>query len=388
MGAQADQRAAALVNNPAIERTQVADDAELLELMLSDLKSSDPRFQPTHFWRYYERRFLPELRDLGLRDFRRRHNSALSAFGGTDPYQEPFSRRNVLGRWPLLRGLPGRSPLIDRVLYRLSSTVPNPHFRDIVAEYRYWRVKDKFAQVGMDLRKCSTSYVGNPEGTVELEGRPWTATHLEYCSLLADAARHVPFRPDMFYCELGTGMGRSVEIIASLFENATVLMFDIPPQLYVANQYLTKVFGSRVVGYREANALTPGSPECASAIRGRIVIQPAWRMPIWAASTKIEVFWNSASFQEMEPDVVSNYLALVKKMRPEHVYINAMPGGNYHPGKAEKGELGTKAPVLAKQYSDALSDQYDLSASYDSDHLDGGEYGHHVSYVFKRKGAR
>lgn len=362
----------------------VDDDLMLLELMLSDMKKGDVCFRPTHFWQFYEHRFLPELRAQGLRDFRRRHTSVLSSFGGTDPYLETSSlcRRFVFRlsiRWPSLGALVSR-----RLLFSLTNN-SRSHAHNIIVEECYRRVKSKFAQIKMNLQKCPTSYVGNPEGVLEIEGRPWTALHLEYCSLFADAARYIKFRPESIFCELGTGIGRNVQILASLFEGMTFLMFDIPPQLYVANQYLKKIFGSRIISYQEANALDPASAECAKSIRGKIVLQPTWRMPVWSASTKIDVFWNSASFQEMEPDVVLNYLAIVKHMVPEFIYIDAMLGGNYHPGKATKGGLGTRAPILEKYYFDALIDEYELKTSYESDRLDGNRYGCHVSYVFNRK---
>ncbi len=358
---------------------QVADDPALLERMLSDMRQSPAWFQPTHFWHFYEQRFLPELRAQGLTDFRRRHDSVLASFGGTDPYIQPFSpsTRDLLRKWPWVYGLANR--------LRPATPMPHPRFKNIVAEHHYWRVKDKFRQLGMDLGNCPTSYVGNPEGVVEIEGKPWTATHLEYCSLVADAARYVPFQPDGVFCELGAGMGRNVEILASLCAEATILLFDIPPQLYVANQYLQKVFEVRVVPYREANALDPMTDLGTARIRGKIILQPTWRIPDWMASLKLDVFWNSASFQEMAPDVVVNYLTLVKRLRPEFVYINAMPEGNHHPGAASKGGLGTRAPVLESCYTETLSDSYQLAMTYDTDHLDGGAYGYHRSYVFKRK---
>jgi putative sugar O-methyltransferase len=317
---------------------QVDDDPALLELMHADMQAADARFRPTHFWQFYENRLLPELRDLGLQDFRRRHNSPLSAFGGTD------------------------------------AVAPEDETRR-----RYEVVSKKFARTPFDLRKCAASLIGNPEGVVMMDGHPWTSTHLEYCSLFADAACHIDLNPYGVFCELGTGLGRNAQILACLFEDATILMFDIPPQLYVANQFMSKMFGSRVIGYRAGNA-DPSNED----IRGKIVIQPAWRMPAWAAAN-IDLFWNSASFQEMEPDVVRDYLDLVRQMRPRHVYINAMPEGNHHPGKAERGELGTREPVSAGIYHEALKQGYKRLARYASDHLDGFLYGYHESYVFRRK---
>lgn len=361
----------------SLDDIQIMDDQALLELMLSDMKQCEDCFKPTHFWQYYEKRSLSELKTKGLKDFRRSRNNALRSFGAVDLFYQPYWTK-----WEMLRNWKIVQKLINWLFPNNPSLHINSLLRNIVAEHHYWRVKDKYNQIKMDIRNCPTSYFGNPEGIVQIEGKPWTATHLEYCSLFADAARYISFRPNGVFCELGTGMARNIEMLASLFEGATFIVFDIPPQLYVANQYLVKVFGSRVVEYEDANLIDPTNDDHSNIIKGKIVIQPTWRMPLWA-STKIDIFWNSASFQEMEPEIVSNYLILVKKMCPEYIYINAMPAGNYHPGEALKGGLGTIKPVLENYYFEYLRDSYVLNTTYNTDHLDS--LTDHRSYIFKRK---
>ena len=66
------------------ECPQVDDDIELLSLMMRDTAVADTLYQPTPYWKDYEKRSLPELQRLGLRDFRRRRDSILASFGATD----------------------------------------------------------------------------------------------------------------------------------------------------------------------------------------------------------------------------------------------------------------------------------------------------------------
>ena len=63
---------------------QVNDDLDLLDLMLQDRMHSSDLYKPHVRWLNYEKRLLPELRSLGLTDFRRRKNSALFSFGASD----------------------------------------------------------------------------------------------------------------------------------------------------------------------------------------------------------------------------------------------------------------------------------------------------------------
>ena len=175
-------------------------------------------------------------------------------------------------------------------------------------------------------------------------------------------------------------MGRNIEIMAHLFEYATFLIFDIPPQLYVAHEYLQAVFPSRLIKYDKANLISEPEKE-VEKYKGKIILLPSWKLPEWS-KIKIDLFWNSASFQEMEPDVVKNYLNLVVRMSPQWIYINALPGGNYW-GKWKPGRGGTKQPVEEKYYIDNLEKYYYLFCTYDTDYfLREKDY---KSYVFKKK---
>jgi putative sugar O-methyltransferase len=353
--------------------TTVADDPALLEQMMADMRRADPLYQPTNYWAFYESKFLPELRAKGLRDFRRRRNSVLSSFGATDLVTRP--RLGVTGSIPGAR-------YVSRALTAAAEHFPGVRLvegyrNDAVVEYFYWHTRAKFERAGLDISVCATTDTGSPEDVVEIHGGRWSLGHLQMGAILADAAPHLTFDPSAVYMELGTGLGRNIEILARLMPDATLLMFDIPPQLYVSHQYMTAVFGDRVIGYREGMAIDPARD--AAAIRGRIVIQPTWRIPDWTA-VRIQGFWNSASFSEMESPVVANYLTQVRRMSPAWIYINALPEGNYW-GEWKPGRGGTKEPVPDSIYSETLAPAYALAASYPTDYfLRRRQY---MSYVFR-----
>lgn len=341
---------------------QVTNDMALLAQMMSDLNKCDDLYKPTNYWAHYEKHFLPELRKKGLKDFRRRKDSILSSFGSTD-----LLIRGKIKFKVSFNGVGRLTKFLNRFFDKLPflSLVASEIVPAEVTPYYYQYVKAKFNKEGLDISKCPTSRFGNPEDIIEIDDGLWSKAHLQYCSMFIDATKHINFESDSIVCELGTGMGRNIELLAHLYKDATFLMFDIPPQLYVAHQYLTKVFGSRIIKYNDAVNLIPSeNGTIPSKIKGKILILPTWRMPDWSA-TKINIFWNSASFQEMEPDVVLNYLKLVKNMSPEWIYINALPGGNYR-GKWKPGKGGTKEPVSEKYYFEILNDKYRLKVVYDT----------------------
>mgnify|MGYP005668598551 CR=1 FL=1 len=88
------------------EIKQVPDDIELLNLMLEDSKSAPKFYQSTNFWENYIDEFLPELKTLGLHDFRRRSNSILSSFSAIDVLQSSRYVRSLhKGRGSIKRRL-------------------------------------------------------------------------------------------------------------------------------------------------------------------------------------------------------------------------------------------------------------------------------------------
>jgi len=60
------------------------DNPELLRVMLDDTNHVPDIYKPTNYWNIYAKKLIPELKEFGLRDFRRRQGSVLSSFCATD----------------------------------------------------------------------------------------------------------------------------------------------------------------------------------------------------------------------------------------------------------------------------------------------------------------
>jgi putative sugar O-methyltransferase len=356
---------------------QINDDPGLLEKMICDMNNCEELYKPTNYWAYYQRTFLPELKKYGLRNFRCRQGSILTSFGATDN-----AIKVILQPTSKIRGLRRIANFFNRFIgylpfFEFSISEIDPK---MVCPYFYWYVKDKFRRVGLDLDKSPTSEYGNPEDLIEINGGFWTTAHLQNCSIFVDAIQHIKLSDNSVICELGPGMGRNIEIMAHLYETATFLLFDIPPQLYISYQYLQAVFPSRVINYRQATAIADPQKDIEK-YAGKIILLPSWKFPEWS-KIKVDLFWNSASFQEMEPNVVKNYLSLVLRMSPHWIYINALPEGNYW-GEWKPGRGGTKEPVDEKCYIDCLDKFYSLYCTYYTDYFLRNK--NYKSYLFEKK---
>ncbi len=285
---------------------QLADDPELLDLMLSRQSSAASVYQVTNYWKKYIGETIRVLRQDGLRDFRRQPMGYFRSFGACDAtvttaLQKLFVERSTLPpneratimdylefahRNPDLPILPFYLKLSD--LDQLAA-----RFTDMTA----------FLSGAEPLARAEPEFVGNPWASFEYKGRRYTQLYLTYYLRYCAAARFVDFSKVDSVVELGSGAGNQVEIIKKLYPHLTFYLLDLAPYLYVCHQFLKSVFPTDVIDYRE---MLDSSP--ATAPRpGSIVFLDNSRLgevrPRGSA-----LFWNSASFGEMEPDVVRNYL--------------------------------------------------------------------------------
>jgi hypothetical protein len=116
--------------------------------------------------------------------------------------------------------------------------------------------------------------------------------------------------------ELGSGSGKQVEVLKKLYPDLTILCFDLPAQIFLCQSYLSAVLGKdAVVG----TDVTLSWKDLSRLEKGRVYCFGNWQLPLVSAMD-FDIFWNAASFGEMEPEVVERYLSYVKG-RARWVYL-------------------------------------------------------------------
>lgn len=327
--------------NPGNRPLQVEDDDALLDLMLSDVQSAPEIFQPTNYWSVYHERIVPELREKGLNDFRRRRVTTLHKFGATDSFPEvrlDFRSQRYLNNRYTRKIKPW-----ERFLELLNAT-------QLVLAHRQVRqmVERYVAEAKVDSIDFEASLVGNPQDIVRINGKKYTQRILDHYLKYLYCRQYIDFETTKVFVELGPGSGKQVEVIRKLHPEACFFLFDIPPQLYVCEQYLKSVFPGSVVSYRSTRDLT--QPPAVEP--GTIYILGNWQFPL-IDQLKVDLFWNSASFQEMEPHVVAEYLKHVNRSADAAYLFQQMEG---KPIAAQPGESGVISPVTLDDYRSGLSD--------------------------------
>jgi len=350
---------------------QIPDKPELLNLMLKDLHSAPDLYKPKAGWLNYEKFFVSELKKYGLYNFRRRKNSVLQSFGGTDIYPIDEVLR-ILNTNPLVGLNPSQKSLFFKKI--LKSFIKFNSFRKLIEEistfhhglslketqlliYKLAKYYGK-ANNAKSINELSVSLAGNPKNFFQVNDKVYTISFLHYYMMYAYCCKFINFDSIGTIMEIGSGLGKQVEIIKKLHPHITFFLFDLPPQLYVCEQYLSTVFPKSIVSYEETRKMI----SIPNDTKGKIFIFGPWQLPK-LENLQYEIFWSSASLQELEKPVVSNYLKFVNKQATKFVF-------SYEQMKRKK--LNQNA--TEDDYNKELSDFELLDSSPSVTHVRGSEF--------------
>jgi putative sugar O-methyltransferase len=347
---------------------QVLDDAELLEIMLEDSKKSLDIYKPTNYWNNYEKIFVRELKKLGLKDFRRRKNSILSGFSATDLYYS-LGKINLYKNKLLYNKISKYIPFWSKFLFFQNTLlnkifpVSGSHTTDDIDQLFYRYAKLYGEKCGAkSINDFEASLYGNPEHVIRANNNLYTIRILNFYMRYSYVCQYLNFNNIKIMVELGSGSGKQIEVIKKLHPNICFLLFDIPPQSYVCEQYLKSVFPGEVVSYKDTKMINLLPDDH----KGKIFIFGNWKFPI-LEKINIDLFWNDTSFQEMEPSIVANYLKNINT-RANAVFLSQVMEGKEVASK--KGSHGVLKKTTLEDYKKGLSNfkLQDLSSTKDISH--------------------
>jgi len=330
---------------------------DILKRMMEDLRRAPTLFQPTNYWRTYEPDIIEYLERNGLKNFRSYDTFRLASFGAGTYRCAPLS-----DHYKSMLGAPGLAARLVRVVCRAIESVgrrwPILVFFNIVrrledeihylnefrelqsSEYRCSKLLDQLSGLSV-LDAIEDSCLGNPYDVFQVNKKKYTLSFLKYFNQLAYIATHLDVKRIKVVVELGSGYGGCSEVFVKSLPNVSYFNFDIPPQLYVSQQYLSSAFPGRVYGYEHflrGEGLDTG--------RFRVFCLPSWKFGVITESN-VDLFINSASFQEMEPEVVENYYRILRH-RVQYVYLWQLTYGTYK--KTSEASGGCVHPLKAQDY--------------------------------------
>jgi len=345
------------MNDKPYFKTQVKNNPKLLELMLKDIESASDFYKPTNYWKRYGKKSIPEIRKHGLHDFRRKKNSMFQTFGATDLdpiHNTLFRRKSEPLKIEYYLGLTFKK-LFYFKFFRKWTELISDSYHDLTLrqiELLLYEMAKHYGQVNgaRPIQDLKISTIGNPENIFSVEGNLYTTSILHYYFMYAYCCRFFDFNSINSMMELGGGAGKQIEVIKKLHPNICFFVTDIPPQLYVCEQYLKEVFPGSVVSYEK----TRNMEKIPDNIKGKIFIIGNWKFPT-LKDFNYDLFWNSTSLQEIESDVALNYLKYINRQTRKFVFLHEQMNGISVLTKG-KGKHGVLQKTTMDHYKSGLKD--------------------------------
>jgi putative sugar O-methyltransferase len=170
------------------------------------------------------------------------------------------------------------------------------------------------------LRDYSENLAGRIFPPIKFGENNYTPTSLSYLKGLAFLKKHVDASIIKNVIEIGGGYGNLGEILLkSTPEQIFYVNVDIPPISAVATYYLQTVFGKEaILDYSQSAEMEILDIEEIRKKYKGMVICP-WQLPKIKGNFELSV--NYVSFQEMEPEVVKNYVTYLNALTSNYVLM-------------------------------------------------------------------
>ena len=312
-----------------------------LQMAREDMLLQEEYYQPSKFWGEASTTIVDEISKFGINNFRS-IPTALDFFvptygspgGGFSRDQSEALLKYFCNAWP-----EERKPIL--ALQKFLSG----HF-SALSDYRVLKASDDLNKVPY-LHKFSESKVGNPVEQFELEGRIFSRSSLNYLLGISMLKKHLNEDLPRTVLEIGGGFGTLGEVLGSSgISDFQYIDVDIPPTSFIAQYYLSQIFGnSNVFTYAQSANLETIEIKALP----KISVLCSWQIERLVG--QIDLFVNFISFQEMEPHIVRNYLSHVTRLGARWILLRNMKEGK---NISRGSEVGVVTPILGDDYLSML----------------------------------
>lgn len=324
----------------------------LLDLMLKDMEQAPAFYHPTQFWKHGVQRVVDDLRSYGVERFRSLIG-ALSFFVPT--YGFPVYHYQCAVYRKLLDTLAIEG--VNDPRWQLSFNQFLSGELQAFNDYRVYLATLQDSHPYLD--RVSESNVGEPVEQFTFDGRRFSRSFLNYLLGLNFLKTCCDLSQVNTVLEIGGGYGTLGEILLGDTRNHCFYVdIDIPPTSFVSTYYLKQVVGEAYVGdYCSLKEKSILDISALSAEYKAVVLCP-WQLP--KIEGTVDLFINFISFQEMEPEVVRNYLHHVNRLQARYILMRNLREGKRK--AKEPGDVGVLEPIMGKDY-DLFLPNYQLVAT-------------------------
>jgi putative sugar O-methyltransferase len=324
-------------------------DINHLDKLYNAYSNAPEIFHAGRYWKAYEAKIIEEIKNADLGELRSGKYPIFTTFGFNDLvyYYHPTMPFYIREARKLVRKL-----FIDN-----RASLPYSLRLEDIREMAYKHCDLQGQLVGAKpISKIEASDFGNPQDLFLINGKKYTMKFLNFYLRYCFGHKYINLKGNETIVELGSGSGFQVEVLKKLYPDITILCFDLPAQLFLCEKYLIGALGKdAVVGSEKNLDLT----DLSAIEKGKIHMFGNWQFPL-LKGFQFDVFWNAASFGEMEPDIVANYLSYIKG---DSSWVYLMQARH---GKESSQESGVKNPIDFGQYNKMLTSNYSLLCEEDA----------------------
>ena len=301
---------------------------------MEELKSQDALYQPSSFWRKALLDINANFVKKGISSFRREDINLKFFVPTYGPPGNGFSESD-------------KSELASKTYFK--NKKQKSHFLNFFngtsqafADYRTFLSSCRDNKK-IDLLKFSESKVGNPIEHFSFDNRLYSRSALNYLLGLSFLRTVDPKFFPKIILEIGGGFGTLGEILGkTLNYQFKYIDVDLPPLFLMAESYLKKCFRNK---FSFSQFSEKQSPFVEIKKLSSLTFLPNWKLEYLHG--EIDLFVNFISFQEMEPDIVKNYVRLISKLNPKYILLRNLREGKQ---KQTKTNLGVIKPILKNDY--------------------------------------
>lgn len=293
----------------------------LLEILISDQKNTTNIYKPGPYWWKKSLSAARELEKNGLTDFRSSNNTntAGSAFGDnsiTDARRivETSSIQSKLGMIIL-----NHTPLKKLFDFQVNLT----------REYQKRLInfeKNKLALTNPDRLfelvknyRIENSINFGCDAITKFNDDEFSTYYLQILNMLDLVRKNSNLDSVNSFLEIGPGFGANIHLIEQNFlKIRKFIVVDIVPNIWVVTNYLKNFYGDSVIDYLETREMDEIKFKDDKTLE--IFVIPPWQID--KISSSIECFYNSNSFVEMTPEIITNYAKNLTRIRTSKTLYN------------------------------------------------------------------
>ena len=283
---------------------------KLLKKIIADEKQVETIYKPSEYWRDNSIRTTKSILKFGLSDFRS-NAQILTGFGDVlvenplDKFSGDSFKERILLKI-LNNNLFKKYFLSQYINFVKSKNEQVLIYRNLYCEKILTKWFDKFSK----KHHLPSTLVGKPSDYILYNKKKVGISYLVAFSRINCLEKIINFKKIGSVFEIGGGFGALSHSILHFYPNIKKLFYlDLSPNIYIGTQYLKFFFKKSVYDY-----LSTRNNKKIEVNENKREIFPICPWQIKQVDSKIDLFFNFASFQEMDEKIVYNYLSKLKNI--------------------------------------------------------------------------